>query len=174
MAISDEHLKAIGSVAVEFGSLEWLMDNLMVFLVNGSKLFIPDWEIGEIVCSRTDSLQKRLEIVSDIVEHKYANTKYPGLWKQLVAEMKPLQRERNRLLHAAWLAQNEDKPEVLTLIARKRGEKATDFSVSEVTDVAERIRKVNQRLMIFLITLGQIAANSELPPGKISEPKEKK
>jgi hypothetical protein len=147
MQISDDHLRAIGAVAVEFGSLEWLLDNLLVFLLS------ENLASGEIVCSRIESLNKRIEIITDLIEHKPAISEDQKTeWRSLRREIADLQTERNKVLHASWLAE-EDRPEVLIRLARKRGEAAKHLSALDLNEIAANTHRVNQRIVKVLVTV---------------------
>jgi len=103
--VTDEHLRILGHIALEFGHLEWLV-GLGLEAVLGSQ------DVARITTG-DDSLSRRL---TKLV--KLTKAKFPDLAEAMeawVRETKALAEKRNRILHSAW-ARLGERSDSLVLI----------------------------------------------------------
>src|ERR1700674_1798603 len=95
--ISSEHLSAIGRIAVEFGELEFLVNQLIV------------WEIHDVekiakILDKEGSLKRRVDYLKKRFDGKYPKCSWKPKFDSLVASILRLKDARNDVLHAVWLA----------------------------------------------------------------------
>jgi hypothetical protein len=132
-----EYLKALGQIALEFGNLEWLLDNLYVGLN-------CDFQSRENAPTDFDSISKRLNLIGFRIEKKYPARMKD--WHELEWTVRKLAKEREAVLLSA-LPQQDSADVFIT-----RGE-SRDYSVAELLDLAKRTAETNRRITEFATSL---------------------
>jgi hypothetical protein len=142
MTISDEHLKALGTIAAAYGALESSVDGLI-------RLLIKDIDVGRIICEQIDSFEKRLDLMEALFEYRQPNIEWHQKLKELRKGIRKTQNKRNGLLHSVWLRQKIN-PDLAVRVARKRShEQVRAYSVAELNQIADEIRLVTVMLLKF-------------------------
>jgi hypothetical protein len=134
--ISDEHLKAIGQIAIDFGRLEYFLDAFVGFLLGN------DAVVGEIVCRNHESFAKRVSIMSELFELKYTDENLREQFKQIVSEIRKIQEQRNAMFHSSWFLGRADDTDVLVRIARKGTNRYSVFTDDDLRKMALTVRTV--------------------------------
>jgi hypothetical protein len=136
MDITDEHFRAIGRIAVQFGALEIVLDNFI-------GLMIGDIDLGEIVSRSIDSFEKRWHLMRSIFDRKYGGAELQERLAMLSKRVDAIKQHRNLVVHSWWIAQ-ESTPELAFRILRKdrNVKNIIGFTVPELDGVADDIRRV--------------------------------
>jgi hypothetical protein len=98
MDITDEHFRAIGRIAVQFGALEIVLDNFI-------GLMIGDIDLGEIVSRSIDSFEKRWHLMRSIFDRKYGGAELQERLAVLSKRVDAIKQHRNLVVHSWWIAQ---------------------------------------------------------------------
>lgn len=142
--ISDDYLKVIGEIAVHFGTLEWIVDQCLIELIDHS-----DSRTGSIITFQVDSFGRRLAIVDALLKVKLeAHTELLRQWTELQASIRKVQEERNRIFHSSWFAEKEGLDSIKRVLRKRdRPEDEVSFEVfqklsGEIVDVNYQFVKI--------------------------------
>ena len=146
MAISANHLRALGRISVEFGSAEWLLGHIISVLIG------DDLEVGEIVTSHA-TFRERTDLFYSLFKHKYGQRKCPEL-KTILTDGQRLVEERNRYIHSFWSDDGRldsvTRSKVSARIPKGLHEEKAAVSSGKLNELADNFEKWSQRLIDFI------------------------
>lgn len=133
-----EHLKAIGIISVELGTMEFLLAALM-----GGLLGI-DVKTADAVYSTPKSATARLEIITNILEIKEdVPTFFREEVEKIILKARGILGRRNDVIHNAWGA----GPEGVQSIAFSKGSRQIKpIAIEELNNLIRDIRETSARI----------------------------
>jgi hypothetical protein len=94
--MTDEHLKALGRVAVNFQALEEYISVWVTGLIG------PDQAIGQMVTVQLP-FGKLCILANSLFEYKFKGMPFATKFEELIKHSLRLEEQRNQLFHSAWL-----------------------------------------------------------------------
>ncbi len=96
MPISDDHLRALGRVVVNFQSLESYISFWVLRFIG------PDQAIGQMVTAQLP-FGKLCVLARSLFDHKFGTTRFEVRFTELLDRSLKLEEKRNQLFHSIWL-----------------------------------------------------------------------
>jgi hypothetical protein len=93
MAITDNHLRALGRITVELAWVEWFCGQV-------TGILIGDLDVGDIVTAHL-SFKNKADLIYSLFKHKYGENSCPKL-KSILNEIQTLVDARNGYIHSFW------------------------------------------------------------------------
>lgn len=94
--MTDDHLKALGRVAVNFQTMELFIATFVMGLIG------PDQTIGQMVTVQLP-FGKLCVLAGSLFQYKFKGTTYATKFDELVRRGLELEAKRNQLFHSTWL-----------------------------------------------------------------------
>lgn len=146
--VSDDHLRSIGRVVVNFAVLEGFLSFVIRILMKTER------DVGEIVTAQL-SFAQRVTAASSLFMHRLNSAEKLTEWKELLVRVEQAGAKRNAVVHSVWiLGETPDRARRLgTTAKRKDGLKFhyDQRTVAELDEDAYFIAKVTSDLEMFLV-----------------------
>ena len=124
--VSDEILKGIGKVCVNFSMLENSVSTFISILISG------DFTIGQIITNARLGFRGLLSILQALYHHKVKDPDKITSFDNLIARAHQLEEERNQIVHSRWGVEFPKKVIIRGKTKIKKQKLVTDtFEVSE-------------------------------------------
>jgi hypothetical protein len=147
MPLNDDHLRAIGRIAVTFNHLEQTAGWAVKVFMGGKDLPVI---VGDVFTTG-ESFDRLISKLRTLARFRLP---YPDLLEELeecIRSAKEVQDSRNRVLHSGWiwwkdLVQEADVATALRQSARDVLGNIQDYTPRDLDAIADRIREVDQAL----------------------------
>ena len=112
--LTDDELKAVGRVAIEWSHLEFKVENALWHLLGLTE--IGNWDLGPATTTHIP-FRVRLDMVSSLVRGHELSEECVSEWDKLLTDIGEQHKWRNLTIHHEWHTWKSDSPQ--TLIYRK-------------------------------------------------------
>lgn len=152
MAVSDEVLRALGRVTVNFQFLESQVAICTWTLIS------PDQRVGQIVTHNL-SFSKLCDVFGALVQHRTTDQALIQEMSDFLRRVSELEQRRNAFMHSNW-ATSEGRPDAGSIrlkasMDRKKGWKlgAEDLTPAAINSVADAMGSIGNDLLSFIFKL---------------------
>lgn len=143
---SDDHLRAIGQITVNFSALEFALSFLVwAFLGIGQ-------EKGEIITSRL-SFRVLLQLASSLYRHRVSDPEGIAQFDELLARISEAGDRRNQMIHSLWMGNLDGRTlRYKATIRQREGLKRQiqGMAVKDLDEIATLIAQVTREIGPFL------------------------
>lgn len=162
--LPEEHLTAVGRIAVNFARLEFFLRIGITFLIGG------DQRIGQIVGAEL-SLGQLLSVLSSLVRLRSGgDPKRVAQFDELRKRALDVERRRGLVMHSLWVLESDttDAMRFKFTAKMKKGLQfhAEKFSPEDLHDLADEINRVAQGLLNFAVDLNESSKEGKGPAGE--------
>ena len=144
--INDKFLAAIGSVTVEFATLEDQLATAVCWLLVGNEL--ENQTTGRIAFAEL-SFKNGVHMFGSLFRHRFADRDDTEL-KSVCAELFKAEQVRNTIIHSSWAL--ADEHQILRVKTTAKGKLKSNnelLTVTEIQAIASQIHSAAERLLNF-------------------------
>lgn len=151
MAISDEHLKALGRIAVNFQALEQFIALLV------GRMISDDQTVGRMVTTLLP-FGKLCDLAGALQRHRRGNSSEQEEFMALLSMSRELEQERNAYFHSAW-GNDSQSGDVVRIKSNVRSRKGmhhdmVDTDAAKLNDLADRMASTAKRILSYAPSAG--------------------
>ncbi len=144
---SDEHLRSIGRITVNFALLEEILSLCIRALMKSEQ------QVGHIITAGL-SFKQKVALFSSLYRYKVHSTEEPAELKNLLSRVAQAEEKRNATIHAIWGpgTTKETVTRVKTTAKRSSGLKLhfQEMSVQDLDEIADFIADVTNDVLMSL------------------------
>ncbi len=147
LPVSDEHLKSIGRITVNFALLEEILSLCIRALIKSEQ------QVGHILTAEL-SLKQKVALFSSLYKYRVHNTEEPPELKKLLSRVAQAEEKRNTTIHALWSTGSTKEMVTRVKITAKRSSGLKfhfrEMSVQDLDEIANFIADVTNDLIMSL------------------------
>jgi hypothetical protein len=148
--LTDDELRAIGRISVNFNALENVISAVVWTFVG------PDPMLG-VLLTAGESFDRLLSKFKQLAHYRLSEPQHLDLISGWLPKVRSVQQQRNRILHSAWL---EPKDRSTGIVAYKITVRGIDmdhnlhpYSARELDEIADHIDAVRQEFTTIIETI---------------------